>query len=52
MSYSISKFEKELYLCNIYEIVEVMLREMVRCNKGIILRRERFLHIYYLLQDQ
>lgn len=39
MSYSISKFEKELYFCNIYEIVEVMLREMIRCKKGIILRR-------------
>ena len=52
MSYSISKFEKELYDCNIYEIVEVMLREMVLWKKEIILRREKFLHIYYLLQDQ
>ena len=29
MSYSISKFEKELYDCNIYEIVKIVLREMV-----------------------
>lgn len=29
MSYNISTFEKELYECNIYEIVKIMLREMV-----------------------
>ena len=45
-------FEKELYFCNIYEIVKIVLREMVIWKKGIILRREKFLHIYYLLQDQ
>lgn len=30
MNYTISTFEKELYFCNIYEIVKLMLREMVR----------------------
>ncbi len=32
MSYSISKFEKELYDCNIYEIVKIMLRQTIRCQ--------------------
>ena len=40
------------YSQDVYEKVKKVLREMVIWKKGIILRRERFLHIYYLLQDQ
>ena len=56
MSYSISKFEKELYDCNIYEIVKIVLRieksKIVKKKKKKKKQKIRFLHIYYLLQDQ
>lgn len=47
MSYSISKFEKELYFCNIYEIVEVMLREMVLWKKEFCEGKGFYTYIIY-----